>query len=64
MPDHWHLTCKRSADNGGEFEVHFVVRNGFEDKEAELMKASNYSVHFGLCNDVMHLGPEPKGATP
>ena len=64
MPDHWHLICKRSADNGGTFEVHFIARDGFEDKEGDLMRASDYSVKFTSCNDSTCLGREPKGATP
>jgi hypothetical protein len=57
LPDHWHLTCRRTADNSkAEFVVRFLVRHGFEDAEAELMKVMGYGVKFESCNDLGHLG--------
>jgi hypothetical protein len=61
VPDHWHLTGKRTLDSGKEFVLRYLVRNGYEDREAADMRAAGYEVEFVLCNDLDHLHP---AATP
>ncbi len=56
MPDHWHLTCTRTAKSGKVFVLRYLVRNRYEDAEARNMRAAGYEVEFALCNDTDHLG--------
>jgi hypothetical protein len=60
MSHHHHLTCRRQID-GRWFEVAYVVRDAYAEREVAIARSDGYTVTIEGCNNLDHLGSAQAG---